>query len=69
MEDEAKAELAAYEKFACFCRDKNNDKSDSINHGHHEIDDLSSDIADKTQEKKDRLGAVYSDDTSLTRCT
>jgi chromosome segregation ATPase len=53
VESDGKTEAKAYDEFACFCKDTTGAKSKSIIKGKDEIDLLSADIADKTQEKKD----------------
>jgi chromosome segregation ATPase len=53
VEDEGKKEAAAYDTYACFCKDTTLAKSTSVKEGHDKIDLLSSDIADKTQSKKE----------------
>jgi len=47
------AEGKAYESFACFCKDTTGTKSRSVQKGTEKIGLLSSDIADKTQERKE----------------
>jgi len=70
VEDEGKAEASAYESFACFCKDTSNKKSDSVKKGNDNINMLSADIADKTQEKKDdstELGERKANQEKLSR--
>jgi len=53
--DEGKAEASTYDKFACFCKSTTLKKSDSIKKGNDNINSLSADIAEKTQNKKDDI--------------
>jgi predicted nucleic acid-binding Zn-ribbon protein len=53
VETEGAAEAKAYESFACFCKRTSGAKSKSVQKGNDNIGSLSSDIADKTQSKKD----------------
>merc|ERR1719162_1394162 len=53
VEREGRAEGSAYESFACFCKTTSGKKSRSVQRGTEKIGLLSSDIADKTQERKD----------------
>merc|ERR1719148_496641 len=53
VESDGKAEAEAYDKFACFCKDTTEKKSNSVKKGTDKIKDLSADIADKTQEQKE----------------
>jgi len=53
VKSEGSAEGSAYETFACFCKDTTGKKSSSVQKGTEKIGLLSSDIADKTQERKD----------------
>jgi len=53
VEQEGASESKTYEQFACFCKDTTMKKSKSVNRLHDKIDDLSADIGDKTQTKKD----------------
>merc|ERR1719408_1121247 len=55
VEKDGSAEAKAYDEFACFCKDTTLKKSDSVKKGHDKINDLSADIADKTQERKDDI--------------
>merc|ERR1719359_2062343 len=48
---DGKTEANAYDEFACFCKDTTMAKSKSVNEGHDNIDELSANIADKTQAK------------------
>jgi DNA repair exonuclease SbcCD ATPase subunit len=53
VETDGGKEAKAYDEFACFCKDTTEEKSKSVLKGKDQIDELSADIADKTQEKKD----------------
>jgi hypothetical protein len=53
VEKNGKDEASAYDEFACFCQKTTETKSDSIKKGTDSIGELSADIADKTQEKKE----------------
>jgi len=53
LESDSKAEAGAYDEFACFCKDETLKKSTSVKKGKDNIDKLSADIGDKTQEKAD----------------
>jgi len=53
VQADGKSEAKAYEKFACFCKDKTGTKSKSVQSGTKKIGVLSADIADKTQEQRD----------------
>jgi len=53
--DEGKAEASTYDKFACFCKTTTETKSDSVKKGNDNINSLSADIAEKTQNKKDDI--------------
>merc|ERR1719446_1933219 len=48
---DGKTEAAAYDKFACFCKDTTDKKSTSVKDGNDNINKLSANIADKTQER------------------
>merc|ERR1719160_380271 len=52
LETEGAEEGKAYDEFACFCKDTNDQKSESIVSLKDEIDQLSADIADKTATKE-----------------
>merc|ERR1719401_3306534 len=52
VENDGENEATEYDKFACFCKDTTLEKSDSVIKGTDKIHELSADIADKTQEKK-----------------
>jgi predicted nucleic acid-binding Zn-ribbon protein len=52
VEGDGKAEAATYEKFACFCKQTTEAKSDNVKKGNDDIDVLSADVGDKTQSKK-----------------
>jgi len=54
VETEGKAEATTYDKFACFCKEKTNDKSDAITTGNDSIDQLSADIASNTALKAEK---------------
>jgi len=54
VESDSKDEAAAYDKFACFCKDTTSKKVDSVNKQHDTINAMSADIADKTQSKADK---------------
>lgn len=58
VEDEGKAEASSYDKFACFCKDTTEKKSESVNKGHDSIKMLSADIADKTQSRVDDISEL-----------
>jgi len=53
VESDGKTEAKAYEKFACFCKDRTGSKSKSVQKGTKNIGVLSADIGDKTQEQAD----------------
>jgi len=53
VEGDGANEGTEYEKFACFCKDTTLEKSDSVKKGTDKINELSADIADKTQERKE----------------
>jgi len=53
VDTEGRKEAAAYDTFACFCKDTTGNKVKSVNKGAEKIGLLSADIADKTQERKD----------------
>merc|ERR1719261_1578581 len=55
VEADGQKEAAAYDKFACFCKDTTDKKSTSVKNGNDKIGTLSADIADKTQERKDDI--------------
>jgi len=51
VESDGTNEATEYDKFACFCKDETLSKSTSVKDGNDKINELSADIADKTQEK------------------
>jgi hypothetical protein len=51
---EGTAEAAAYDEFACFCKDTTNSKSESVKLAQDEIDTLSADIQSDTAEQADK---------------
>jgi peptidoglycan hydrolase CwlO-like protein len=53
VEKDGKSEAKAYDDFACFCKTTTGEKSESVKSGADKISELSADIADKTQEKKE----------------
>lgn len=53
---EGKDECATYDKFACWCKDTTKSKSDNIDATNSQIEQLSSDITDKTQTKETDAG-------------
>jgi len=53
VEDDGTTEAKNYDEFACFCKKTTEEKVKSVNKGKDSIDDLSADIADKTQSKKE----------------
>jgi len=53
VEADGKNEANAYDKFACFCKDKTGANSKSVQHETKQIGVLSADIADKTQVETD----------------
>ena len=54
VETEGKVEATTYDKFACFCKEKTNDKSDAITTGNDSIDQLSADIASNAALKAEK---------------
>jgi hypothetical protein len=52
VEKEGKSEASSYNQFACFCKTTTASKSSAITKGNDNIDNLSADIADKTQSQK-----------------
>eukprot|EP00928_Gymnodinium_smaydae_P026418 TRINITY_DN20759_c0_g3_i1.p1 TRINITY_DN20759_c0_g3~~TRINITY_DN20759_c0_g3_i1.p1 ORF type:complete len:729 (-),score=196.92 TRINITY_DN20759_c0_g3_i1:36-2165(-) len=54
VKSEGETEAAAYDKFACFCKDKTSTVSSSIKSGQDSIDSHSSDIEVKTATKGDK---------------
>merc|ERR1719456_2001947 len=48
VEEEGKNEATAYDKFACFCKEMNTEKSDGITDGQTNIDETSATLAEKT---------------------
>merc|ERR1719326_2301653 len=50
VEDEGKAEATTYDEFACFCKDKTKDKSDSIKQGQDNIEELAATMQEKTEQ-------------------
>jgi len=51
-EEEAADEAKAYDKFACFCKDKTEDRSDKITDGQSTIDENAATIEQQTAEKE-----------------
>mmetsp|Transcript_89934 Transcript_89934/g.140828 ORF Transcript_89934/g.140828 Transcript_89934/m.140828 type:complete len:699 (-) Transcript_89934:32-2128(-) len=58
VESDGQNEATEYDKFACFCKDTTLTKSDSVKKGTDKIHELSADIADKTQEKKEDIAEL-----------
>jgi hypothetical protein len=58
VENDGKNEATEYDKFACFCKDTTLQKSDSVKKGTDKIHELSADIADKTQQKKEDIAEL-----------
>jgi len=54
IETEAEAEHKTYDEFACFCKDKTDSKSTSVEDGHDSIDTLSADIQEESAERDDK---------------
>jgi len=54
IETEGEEEHKTYDKFACFCKDKTEAKSTSVEEGHDTIDQLSADIQEQTAEQNDK---------------
>jgi len=48
VEHEGQEEAKAYDKFACFCKEGNSEKSDGITSGQTDIDETSATLAEKT---------------------
>merc|ERR1719326_2636844 len=46
--EEGKAEATTYDKFACFCKDMTDDKTDAITTGQTSVDDLTAALNEKT---------------------
>merc|ERR1719272_2192057 len=53
VEKEGREEAATYDKFACFCKDNSAKRSNSVNMLNDKINDMSAEIALKTNNKKD----------------
>merc|ERR1719281_1788593 len=51
---EGKAEAKTYDKFACFCKDMTNEKTDAIKAGQDEVETLTADI-EELQAKREKL--------------
>jgi chromosome segregation ATPase len=58
VENDGSNEATEYDKFACFCKDTTLSKSDSVKKGTDKIHELSADIADKTQQKKEDIAEL-----------
>jgi len=58
VENDGNNEATEYDKFACFCKDTTLSKSDSVKKGTDKIHELSADIADKTQQKKEDIAEL-----------
>mmetsp|Transcript_64350 Transcript_64350/g.100333 ORF Transcript_64350/g.100333 Transcript_64350/m.100333 type:complete len:693 (+) Transcript_64350:44-2122(+) len=58
VEQDGQNEATEYDKFACFCKDTTLSKSDSVKKGTDKIHELSADIADKTQQKKEDIAEL-----------
>lgn len=54
IETEGEEEHKTYDKFACFCQDKSEKKSTSVEEGHDTIDQLSADIQEQSAERDDK---------------
>ena len=54
IETEGKEEHKTYDEFACFCKDKSELKSTSVEDGHDSIDQLSADIQEQSAERDDK---------------
>lgn len=52
VEEEGVAEAASYNKFSCFCKDETMKKSESVEKGQLNIDELSATIEEKTAERE-----------------
>merc|ERR1719420_655117 len=50
---EGKAEAKTYDKFACFCKDMTNEKTDAISAGDDMVDDLTATIEQDTSDRAD----------------
>jgi hypothetical protein len=55
IENEGKEEATGYEKFSCFCKDKTEKKSKSIEEAQDKVDSLNADIGKKTATRKDKI--------------
>lgn len=51
VKDEAKKEAKSYDKFACFCKDKTEDRSEKITDGESTIDENAATIEEQTEKK------------------
>merc|ERR1719460_1678413 len=49
---EGKAEAKTYDKFACFCKDMTNEKTDAIKAGQDEVETLTADIEELTAKRE-----------------
>lgn len=54
IETEGEEEHKTYDEFACFCKDKTDSKSTSVEDGHDSIDTLSADIQEESAERDDK---------------
>jgi hypothetical protein len=54
IETEGEEEHKTYDEFACFCKDKSEEKSTSVEDGHDTIDQLSADIKEMSAERDDK---------------
>merc|ERR1719230_1971221 len=51
--EEGKAEASTYDKFACFCKDMTDDKTDAITTGQANVDDLTATMNSKSSQRAD----------------
>jgi hypothetical protein len=58
VQEEGEKEAATYEKFACFCKDSVESKSEELAKSKDKIEELSATIEEKTAEQKDKQEAI-----------
>merc|ERR1719378_228977 len=64
--EEGKAEATTYDKFACFCKDMSDEKTDAITTGQTGVDDLTAVMNEKTAYRAELDTEIEELNTSIT---